>query len=169
MVMWPNNIICFMDEASTSGYSNRYLLSTTVLFLFLSLLRASFSISSFFLLFSPLLFAAFLPEIYILPPSGSGRTSLVISDIIGKHSFSFILNLFQIFILFYLQLTPWNRIKTEKKLQCQTSTPHPLLKPQTIFSQWQDQSYISANYIHCSTKLSVTVHNSHPKFFHMSS
>ena len=25
---------------------------------------------------------------------------------------------------------------------------------------WQDQSYSSANYIHCSTKLSVTVHNS---------
>ena len=28
------------------------------------------------------------------------------------------------------------------------------------FYWWQDQSYSSANYIHCSTKLSVTVHNS---------
>ena len=28
------------------------------------------------------------------------------------------------------------------------------------FPWWQDQSYSSANYIHCSTKLSVTVHNS---------
>ena len=27
---------------------------------------------------------------------------------------------------------------------------------------WQDQSYSSANYIHCSAKLSVNVHNSHP-------
>ena len=30
------------------------------------------------------------------------------------------------------------------------------------FPWWQDQSYSSANYIHCSAKLSVTVHNSHP-------
>ena len=28
------------------------------------------------------------------------------------------------------------------------------------FPCWQDQSYSSANYIHCSAKLSVTVHNS---------
>ena len=31
------------------------------------------------------------------------------------------------------------------------------------FPWWQDQSYSSANYIHCSAKLSVNVHNSHPK------
>ena len=34
--------------------------------------------------------------------------------------------------------------------------------PNSKFSWWQDQSYSSANYIHCSAKLSVTVHNSHP-------
>ena len=28
---------------------------------------------------------------------------------------------------------------------------------------WQDQSYSSANYVHCSAKLPVTVHNLHPK------
>ena len=33
------------------------------------------------------------------------------------------------------------------------------------FSWWQDQSYSSANYMHCSAKLSVTVHNSHPQLF----
>ena len=30
----------------------------------------------------------------------------------------------------------------------------------SVFTWWQDQSYSSANYIHCSAKLSVTVHNS---------
>ena len=35
------------------------------------------------------------------------------------------------------------------------------------FPCWQDQSYSSANYIHCSTKLSVTIHNSHPKLFYL--
>ena len=30
------------------------------------------------------------------------------------------------------------------------------------FPWWQNQSYSSANYIHCSTELSVNVHNSHP-------
>ena len=30
----------------------------------------------------------------------------------------------------------------------------------SIFTWWQDQSYSSANYIHCSAKLSVNVHNS---------
>ena len=31
------------------------------------------------------------------------------------------------------------------------------------FPWWQDQSYSSANYIHCSTKLSVNFHNSPSK------
>ena len=30
----------------------------------------------------------------------------------------------------------------------------------SVFTWWQDQSYSSANYIHCSAKLSVTIHNS---------
>ena len=30
----------------------------------------------------------------------------------------------------------------------------------SVFTWWQDQSYSSANYIHCSTKLSVNFHNS---------
>ena len=30
------------------------------------------------------------------------------------------------------------------------------------FPWWQDQNYSSANYIHCSTKLPINVHNSHP-------
>ena len=33
------------------------------------------------------------------------------------------------------------------------------------FPWWQDQSYSSANYIHCSTKLSVNFHNSPSKQF----
>ena len=32
--------------------------------------------------------------------------------------------------------------------------------PNSQFPWWQDQSYSSANYIQCSTKLSVTFHNS---------
>ena len=32
--------------------------------------------------------------------------------------------------------------------------------PNSQFSWWQDQSYSSANYVHCSAKLSVNVHNS---------
>ena len=36
------------------------------------------------------------------------------------------------------------------------------------FPWWQNQNYSSANYIHCSTKLSVTVHNSHPKLLSLS-
>ena len=40
--------------------------------------------------------------------------------------------------------------------------------PNSQFTWWQDQSYSSANYIHCSAKLSVTVHNSHPKLFYLS-
>ena len=32
--------------------------------------------------------------------------------------------------------------------------------PNSQFPWWQDQSYSSANYIHCSAKLSVTFHNS---------
>ena len=30
----------------------------------------------------------------------------------------------------------------------------------SVFTWWQDQSYSSANYIHCSTKLSINFHNS---------
>ena len=35
------------------------------------------------------------------------------------------------------------------------------------FPWWQDQNYSSANYIHCSAKLSVIVHNSHPQLFYL--
>ena len=35
--------------------------------------------------------------------------------------------------------------------------------PNSVFTWWRDQTYSSANYIHCSAKLSVTVHNS-PQF-----
>ena len=35
------------------------------------------------------------------------------------------------------------------------------------FPWWQDQSYSSANYIHHSAKLSVTVHSSHPQLFYL--
>ena len=35
------------------------------------------------------------------------------------------------------------------------------------FPWWQDQSYSSANYIHCSAKLSVKFHNSHPKLVYL--
>ena len=30
------------------------------------------------------------------------------------------------------------------------------------FPWWQDQNYSSANYVHCSAKLPINVHNSHP-------
>ena len=39
----------------------------------------------------------------------------------------------------------------------QTRVPNSL---NSVFTWWQDQSYSSANYIHCSAKLSVNFHNS---------